>query len=142
VIRRVIAAAAGVALFAAPLAPAIVAARLISPDSLLAPDVGAWLALAAAAAFAIAVPLLTLLSPGPARSIAAAVLASAVGWVAIALVLYGTVAAPEDWPGLRPGVWVALAGAVLAWVGSWLSLRDDTTPGAVATDLPRRPAPA
>ena len=138
-IRRVIAATAGVAWSAAPLAPAIVAARLISPDSLLAPDVGAWLALAA---FAIAVPLLTLLSPGPARSIAAAVLASAVGWIAIALVLYGTVATPADWPGLRPGVWLALAGAVLAWVGSWLSLRDDTTPGAVAPDLPRRPAPA
>ena len=45
-------------------------------------------------------------------------------------------------PGHDVGVWVALAGAVLAWVGSWLSLRDDTTPGAVAPDLPRRPAPA
>ena len=42
----------------------------------------------------------------------------------------------------RYGAWLALAGALLAWVGSWLSLRDESTPGAVAPDIPRRPAPA
>ena len=43
---------------------------------------------------------------------------------------------------LRYGAWLALAGAVIAWVGSWLSMRDDSTPGAVAPDIPQRPLPA
>ena len=34
------------------------------------------------------------------------------------------------------GAWLALAGAVIAWVGSWLTLRDESTPGAVAPDIP------
>jgi hypothetical protein len=44
--------------------------------------------------------------------------------------------------GLRYGAWVALAGALIAWVGSRLSLRDESTPGAPAPGIPRRPAPA
>ena len=44
-----------------------------------------------------------------------------------------------DDPGL--GVWLGLAGALLAWVGSWMSLRDESTPGAAPPDVPRRPAP-
>ncbi|WP_028064200.1 hypothetical protein [Solirubrobacter soli] len=99
-------------------------------------------ALLIAAALAIAVPVVSLIASGPARAIGAAALASAVGWIGIALVLYALVSAPEDWPDLRAGAWLALAGAVLAWVGSWLSMRDETTPGAAAPDVPRRPAPA
>jgi hypothetical protein len=49
---------------------------------------------------------------------------------------------PPDDRSLRFGAWLALTGAVIAWVGSWLSLRDESTPGAVAPDVPRRPAPS
>jgi hypothetical protein len=81
---------------------------------------------------------------GPAKSIGSAVIASATGWLAILLVGFRLL----DPPGpnalfdLRYGAWLALAGAVIAWVGSWLSMRDDSTPGAVAPDVPQRPIPA
>ena len=39
------------------------------------------------------------------------------------------------------GAWLALAGALIAWIGRWLSMRDESTPGAVPPELPRRPAP-
>jgi hypothetical protein len=84
---------------------------------------------------ALAVPVTTLATRGPAKSVAAAVLASALGWIAVVLALIRVLGDPGA------GDWVALAGALLAWVGSWLSLRDDSTPGAVAPDVPRRPAP-
>ena len=48
---------------------------------------------------------------------------------------------PLDGADLRIGAWLGLAGAVIAWVGSWLSLRDESTPGAVApTCRSARPA--
>jgi hypothetical protein len=84
---------------------------------------------------ALAVPVTTLATSGPAKSIAAAVLASAFGWLGIVLALIRVLDSSST------GNWLALAGAVLAWVGSWLSMRDDSTPGAVAPDIPRRPAP-
>jgi hypothetical protein len=84
---------------------------------------------------ALAVPLVTLTTSGPAKSIATAVLASAFGWIGIILALIRLLGDPST------GDWIALAGTVLAWVGSWLSLRDDSTPGAAAPDIPRRPAP-
>jgi hypothetical protein len=84
---------------------------------------------------ALAVPVVTLTTSGPAKSIATAVLASAFGWIAIVLALIRVLGDPSA------GDWIVLAGAVLAWVGSWLSMRDDSTPGAVAPDIPRRPAP-
>ena len=42
---------------------------------------------------------------------------------------------------VKYGAWIGLAGAVLALVGSWLAMADDTTPGAVPPQLPVRPAP-
>ena len=69
-------------------------------------------------------------------------LGSAFGWIAILLVLFRIVDAPVDGFELRYGAWLALAGAIIAWVGSWLSLRDESTPGAVAPDVPVRPAPS
>ena len=60
------------------------------------------------------------------------------GWLGVLLVGFRLL----DNPGpLRAGAWLALAGALLAWVGSWLSMRDESTPGAAPPDLPRRPAP-
>jgi hypothetical protein len=81
------------------------------------------------ALLAIAVPLATLFTRGPAKSIGAAVLASAFGWIAIILALIAT-------------DWLAVAGSILAWVGSWLSMRDESTPGATPPDVPRLKAPA
>jgi hypothetical protein len=95
--------------------------------------------LALLALLAIAVPLVSLATRGPARSIGTAVLASALGWIGVLVVAFRLL----DNPGpLRIGAWLALAGALLAWVGSWLSMRDESTPGAAAPELPRRPAPA
>jgi len=42
----------------------------------------------------------------------------------------------------RTGAWVALAGTLIAWIGSWMSMRDESTPGIKAPHIPRRPAPA
>src|SRR3954470_14387158 len=80
------------------------------------------------ALLAIAVPLSTLLTSGPATSVGTAVLASAFGWIAVILALIAT-------------DWAALAAAIVAWVGSWLSLRDESTPGYEAPNIPRLPAP-
>ena len=84
---------------------------------------------------ALAVPVMTLVTSGPAKSIGTAVLASAHGCIGIVLALIRVL---DD---ASTGNWLVLAGAVLAWVGSWLSMRDESTPGAVAPDIPRRPAP-
>ena len=92
--------------------------------------------LALLALLAILVPVSSLAASGPAQPIRVAVLASAFGWLGPVLVAYELIRGD-----LRYGAWVALAGALIAWVGSWLSLRDDSTPGAVLPDVPRRPAP-
>jgi hypothetical protein len=95
--------------------------------------------LALFAVLAIAVPLATLATRGPAKSIGTAVLASALGWLAIVLVAVRVVSADGD---RGAGLWVALAGAVVAWIGAWLAMRDESTPGAAPPDVPRRPTPA
>jgi len=79
------------------------------------------------ALLAVLVPLTSVAGTG-AQSIGTAVLASAFGWIAIVLALIAT-------------DWFALVASIVAWVGSWLSMRDESTPGAVAPELPRRPAP-
>jgi hypothetical protein len=94
------------------------------------------------ALLAILVPISSLGSDGPAKPVGVAVLASAFGWIAIVLVLFRIVFVPGEFDELRYGAWLALAGAVIAWVGSWLSLRDESTPGAVAPEMPVRPAPS
>src|SRR5438105_2345767 len=84
--------------------------------------------LALYAALAIAVPLTTLFTKGPAKSVATAILASAFGPIAVLIALIAT-------------DWFALVAALVAWVGSWLSLRDESTPGADAPAVPRLPTP-
>jgi len=93
--------------------------------------------LALLALLAIAVPVVSLVTKGPAASIATAVLASAFGWMAIVLVAIELLTHDD----IAVGAWLALTGSILAWVGSWLSLRDESTPGAVPPAVPRRPAP-
>jgi hypothetical protein len=122
---------------------------LVMPYLAVVEDITGWQAftvidilLALLALLAIAVPVVSLATSGPAKSIGTAVLASAFGWLAVLLVAIRLVDSPADGLGLRYGAWLALAGALLAWVGSWLSLRDESTPGAVAPDVPRRPIPS
>jgi len=93
---------------------------------------------------AIALPIVSITAEGPAKPIAVAVIASATGWLAVVLVAFRLLDAPGDvdeFLGLRYGIWLALAGALIAWIGSWLTMRDESTPGAVAPDIQRRPAP-
>ncbi len=96
--------------------------------------------LALLALLAIAVPAVSVATRGPAKAVGTEVLASAFGWLAVLLVAIRLVFPPDDLS-LRYGVWLALVGALIAWIGSWMSLRDESTPGAVAPDVPRRPAP-
>jgi hypothetical protein len=96
--------------------------------------------LALLALLAIAVPAVSVATRGPAKPVAIAVIASALGWLAVLLVAIRLVSPPGDLS-LRYGIWLALAGALIAWIGSWMSLRDESTPGAVLPDVPRRPAP-
>jgi len=81
----------------------------------------------------LAVPIVTVATSGPAKSVGTAVLASAFGWVPLLItaleLLFGD------------GGWVAPLAALVGWVGAWLSLRDESTPGATAPDVARRPAP-
>ena len=97
--------------------------------------------LALLALLAVAVPLATLLTDGPAKSIGTAVLASALGWLAVVLVLFRLIDEPQAGLELDYGAYVALVGSILAWVGSWLSMRDESTPGTQPLDVPRLPAP-
>ena len=63
---------------------------------------------------------------------APAVLASAFGWIPLLITLLQLL--------FGDGGWVSPLAALVGWVGSWLSLRDESTPGAVAS--PARPARA
>jgi hypothetical protein len=96
--------------------------------------------LALLALVAVAVPVISGATRGPAKPVAIEVIASAIGWLAVLLVAIRLVFPPDDLS-LRYGVWLALAGALIGWIGSWMSLRDESTPGAVPADVPRRPAP-
>ncbi len=81
----------------------------------------------------LAVPIVTLVTSGPAKSVGTAVLASAFGWVPLLITAIELV--------FGDGGWVSPLAALVGWVGSWLSLRDESTPGAPAPDVARRPLP-
>jgi hypothetical protein len=128
--------------YGADLPPAVGDLQPFGPE-----DVTGWQALtvidvvlALLALVAVAVPTISLATRGPAKAVAIEVVASAIGWLAVVLVAIRLVVSPDDLS-VRYGAWLALAGAVIAWVGSWMSMRDESTPGAVAPDVPRRPAP-
>jgi hypothetical protein len=119
----------------------------VEGQSVAADSISGWQAmtvidilLALLALLALAVPVVSLVTRGPAASVGTAVLASALGWLAVVLVAIKILFGPGD-SDLGVGIWLALAGSMLGWVGSWLSLRDESTPGAVAPEVPRRPAP-
>ena len=62
-------------------------------------------------------------------------------WIAVAARRVPARSTPADELDSALGAWLGLAGALIAWVGSWLSLRDESTPARRAPDIPRRPAP-
>ena len=82
----------------------------------------------------LAVPLVALVASGPSKPVAAAVLASAFGWIALLITVLQLA--------FGDGGWVAPLAALVGWVGAWLSLRDESTQGAVAPDVQRREGPA
>jgi hypothetical protein len=81
----------------------------------------------------LAVPVVSLATSGPAKSVGTAVLASAFGWIPLLVTVLDLA--------FGDGGWVAPLAALVGWVGSWLSLRDESTPGAAPPDVPRRPVP-
>jgi hypothetical protein len=97
--------------------------------------------LAIVAALAIAVPVVSLLAKGPAKPIGLEVITSVTGLIGVLLVGFRLLDPPNGAFDLRTGAWVALAGTLIAWIGSWMSLRDESTPGARPPEIPRRPVP-
>jgi hypothetical protein len=131
---------------ASALAPGV-AGRLLSRS---VPAVTAWQAfsitdvlLAAVALLGIAIPLVTAVSTSPAKPVALTVITSVAGTLGVLLVLYRIVDQPGDnaLVAVETGAWIGLAGAVLTLVGAWLAMADESTPGAVPPQVPRRPAP-
>ena len=114
------------------------------------PSASAWEALseidvllALLALPAIGVPVSAALSSVPTAPVAFTVIASCASFLAVLLVLFRLLDQPgsNDLVAVRYGAWIGLAGAVLAFVGSWLAMADEHTPGAVPPQLPVRPAP-
>ncbi len=85
--------------------------------------------LAGVAAVAIALTIAAAGARGPALLVALGVLTTVFGLLGALLCLIA-------------GSVLGLAGALTVFVGGLLSLKDESTPGAVAPDLPRRPAPS
>jgi hypothetical protein len=92
---------------------------------------------------AIGVPISAALSKGPAVPVAFTVVATTASFFAILLVLFRLLDQPgsNELVAVKYGAWIGLAGAVLAFAGSWLAMADEHTPGAVPPQLTVRPAP-
>jgi hypothetical protein len=114
------------------------------------PDITAWQAfsvtdilLALFAALAIGVPVSSILARTTAKPVAFTVLSSIGGFLAVLLVLFRIVDQPgsNEIVAVKAGAWIGLAGAVLTFVGSWLAMADDSSPGAAPPQVPIRPAP-
>jgi hypothetical protein len=91
----------------------------------------------------IGVPISAALSKVPTAPVAFTVVATCASFLAVLLVLFRLLDQPgsNELVAVKYGAWIALVGAVLAFVGSWLAMADEHTPGAVPPRLPIRPAP-
>lgn len=96
-----------------------------------------------AAAVALVLVVVTIAERSPALPVAAAVWGTLCGLIATIAAIVRVLERPHDASSLCAGAWLALAGALLILVGSWLSMRDERTslypPG---TPEPRKPAGA
>ncbi len=92
---------------------------------------------------AIGVPVSAALSKGPATPVAFTVIATCASFLALLLVLFRLLDQPgsNELVAVKSGAWIGLAGAVVAFVGSWLAMADEHTPGAAPPQVPVRPAP-
>ncbi|HEY1521735.1 MAG TPA: hypothetical protein VGF70_01870, partial [Solirubrobacteraceae bacterium] len=97
--------------------------------------------LALAALVPIALVVVTATARGPAKPVAFTVLATVASAIAVLLALFRTLAPPHGYLERCYGVWLGLAVALLMLVFSFLTMKDDRTPGAVPPDVPRRPVP-
>lgn len=97
--------------------------------------------LAIAAALAIAIVVVTMISSGPAKPVASAVIATVASAIAVLLVIWRLLDPPQGFYTRHYGVWLGLAATLLMFVASLAALHDERTPGAVPPDVPRRPAP-
>jgi hypothetical protein len=97
--------------------------------------------LAVAALLAIAVPVVVAAVSGPAKPVAITVIATVATTLAVLLVLLRLIDDPGPHSDPRIGAWIGLAGALIAFAGSFGALKDESTPGAVPPDVPRRAAP-
>jgi hypothetical protein len=119
-------------------------------NGLAVPDVTAWQAfseidvlLALFALPAIGVPVSAALSKVPTAPVAFTVVATTASFFAVLLVLFRLLDQPgsNELVAVKYGAWIGLAGAVVAFAGSWLAMADEHTPGAVPPQLTVRPAP-
>jgi hypothetical protein len=112
------------------------------------PDVSAWQAfsvvdvlLALAALVPVALVLVTLTASGPAKPVAFTVLSTVASTLAFLLVLFRLIIPPQGFYTRHYGVWLGLAVTALMLAFSFLTMKDDRTPGAALPDVPLRPAP-
>ncbi len=97
--------------------------------------------LALAALVAIALVVVTATASGPAKPVAFTVISTVASTIAVLLALFRALAPPHGYLERCYGVWLGLAVTLLMLVFSFLTMKDDRTPGAVPPDLPRRPVP-
>jgi hypothetical protein len=94
-----------------------------------------------AAVFAVALALANLAERSPALPVALAIWGILFGFLASVAALVRLFERPAQSTSLCAGAWLALAGALLVLVGSWLSIRDERTSLYRPPSVPPRPAP-
>lgn len=97
--------------------------------------------LAAVAAAAVGVFLITATQRVPAVPVALESMVTVLGFVAVVVVVVRAIWLPGVADEREWGLWVGLAGAVGVAVGGWIAIRDDTTAGAPPQPEPE-PLPA
>jgi peptidoglycan/LPS O-acetylase OafA/YrhL len=97
--------------------------------------------LLAAATAALALVVSTITERTTALPVAAAVWSTLFGIVAVIAALVRVLERPQDATGLAAGAWLALAGAILIFVGSWESMRDERTSLYPPAETPPREPP-
>ncbi|MGA9874524.1 MAG: hypothetical protein WBQ21_01820 [Solirubrobacteraceae bacterium] len=95
------------------------------------------------AAVGLVLVLATLAERSTALPVAAAVWSTLCGLIGTIAAIVRVLERPHDASSLCAGAWLALAGALLILLGSWLSMRDERTSlYPPATPEPRKPASA